>query len=117
MGKSSFHIGDEFNGKGEKVYLKASKHNAFEPPKCQRVKPTPQFTSVVQKAVGAMPSMNSANENNSLLAKATGAVASVGRVAVTKDEKKVEYVVSFKVSKEQLTTGSYLHKSSMKAKQ
>lgn len=117
MGKSSFHIGDEFNGKGEKVYLKASKHNVVEPPKNQKVRLTPQFTNVVQKAAGAMPSMNSANENNSLLAKATGAVASVGRVAVTKDEKKGEYVVSFKVSKEQLTTGSYLHRSSMKAKQ
>lgn len=117
MGKSSFHIGDEFNGKGEKVYLKASNHNVFEPPKRQRKKPTPQFTSVVQKAVGAIPAVNLPSENSSFLAKATGAVASVGRVVVTKDEKKGEYVVSFKVSKEQLTTGSYLHRSSMKAKQ
>lgn len=116
MGKSSFHIGDEFNGKGEKVCLRASKRNVVEPPKKQKVRLTPQFTSVVQKAAGAMPSMNVPSENNSLLAKATGSVASVGRVAVTKDEKTEEYVVSFKVSKEQLTTGSYLHKSSAKTK-
>lgn len=117
MGKSSFHIGDEFNGKGEKVYLKAGNHNVFEPPKRQRAKPTPQFTNVVQKAAGVIPAVNLPSENSSLLAKATGAVASVGRVAVTKDEKKGEYVVSFKVSKEQLTTGSYLHKSGAKAGQ
>lgn len=116
MGKSSFHISDEFNGKGEKVYLSASVHNAVEPPKSQKVRPTPQFTNVVQKAVGAMPSMNSVSENNNLFVKAMGAVVNVGRVAVTKDEKSENYVVSFKVNKKQLTTGAYLHKGSMQGK-
>lgn len=116
MGKSSFHISDEFNGKGEKVYLRASQHNVVDPPKKEKVRLTPQFTSVVQKAVGAMPLTNSVNEKNNLLAKAVGAVATVGRIAVTKDEKSDKYVVSFKVSKEQLTTGAYLHKSSVQGK-
>ncbi len=116
MGKSSFHIGDEFNGKGEKVYLQASKHNVVQPPKKQKVRLAPQFTGMVQKAVGAMPSMNSVNENNNLLANAIGGVAIVGEVAVTKDEKSDKYVVSFKVSKEQLTTGAYLHKGNAQGK-
>ena len=57
--KSSFHMGDEFNGKGEKVYLRATTHKTYQPLSQENVRLTPDFKQCVPKAVGAMPAMGS----------------------------------------------------------
>lgn len=41
--KSSFHMGDEFNGKGEKVYLRATTCKTYEPLSQENVRLTPDF--------------------------------------------------------------------------
>lgn len=112
--KSSFHISDEFNGKGNKVYLRASQFKTYDPSSTKSVKPIRKFTGLVQKAEGAMPIMIVASTKAGPLLSAIGAVASVGRVIVTKDETKGKYKMDFDISKIQLTTGSYLHKSKTK---
>lgn len=113
--KSSFHISDEFNGKGKKIYLRASEFNTYEKlPQGKKVRRTPQFTQMIQKAEGAMPVINVVNGNANLSLKAIGAMACVGKVAVTKDGRDGKCLVNFNVSRVQLTSGGYLHRGSQK---
>ncbi len=60
--KSSFHMGDEFNGKGEKVYLRATTCKTYEPLSQENVRLTPDFKACVPKVLGAVPLMGAGGE-------------------------------------------------------
>ena len=113
--KSSFHMGDEFNGKGEKVYLRATTHKTYQPLSQENVRLTPDFKQCVPKAGGAMPAMGNASAgSSSTLSKAVGALAAAGRIIVQKGSAEGTYQISFSISKMRLTDGSYLHKKKAK---
>ncbi|UMY99485.1 hypothetical protein H8S51_014390 [Roseburia rectibacter] len=110
--KSSFHMGDEFNGNGKKTYLRATQHNTYTPLPQHHVRVTPDFKQNLPKALGAMPLvMNPTSKNAGMSLKAIGSMPGVEQVIITKDKKNGKYQVSFKVRKLQMTTGSYLHSS------
>ena len=113
--KSSFHMGDEFNGKGEKVYLRATTCKTYEPLSQENVRLTPDFKAFVTKVLGAVPFMEAGGDLGSL-AKAAGALAAVGQTIIKKDSETGKYQISFRVSKMRLTNGSYLHQSKKKKK-
>lgn len=110
--KSSFHMGDEFNGSGKKTYLRATQHNTYTPLPQHHVRVTPDFKQNLPKALGAMPLiMNPTSKGASSALKALGSMPGVEQVIITKNKKSGKYQVSFKVRKLQMTTGSYLHSS------
>lgn len=108
-------MGDEFNGKGEKVYLRATTYKTYEPLSQENVRLTPNFKQYVPKALGAVPLMGAAGEgNSSALLKAVGALAAAGLIMVQRGSEEGKYLISFNVSKKRLTNGSYLHQSKQK---
>ena len=110
--KSSFHMGDEFNGSGKKTYLRATQHNTYTPLPQHHVRVTPDFKQNLPKALGAMPLiMNPTSKGASSALKALGSMPGVEQVIITKNKKSGKYEVEFKVKKLQMTTGSYLHSS------
>ena len=110
--KSSFHMGDEFNGSGKKTYLRATQHNTYPPLPQHHVRVTPDFKQNLPKALGAMPLiMNPTSKGASSALKALGSMPGLEKVIITKNKKSGKYQVSFKVRKLQMTTGSYLHSS------
>lgn len=112
--KSSFHMGDEFNGRGKKVYLRATQHNTYAPLSQENVRLTPGFSQYAIRAVGAMLVMNSGGKDVTAALKALGGMPCVGQVLIKKDVKTGKYQTRFIVKKIQLTTGSYLHSSKKK---
>ena len=110
--KSSFHMGDEFNGSGKKTYLRATQHNTYTPLPQHHVRVTPDFKQNLPKALGAMPLiMNPTSKGASSALKALGSMPGVEQVIIKKNKKSGKYQVSFKMKKLQMTTGSYLHSS------
>lgn len=110
--KSSFHMGDEFNGSGKKTYPRATQHNTYAPLPQHHVRVTPDFKQTLPKALGAIPLvMNPTPKGAGASVKAVGSMPGVEQVIITKDKKSGTYQVSFKVRKLQMTTGSYLHSS------
>lgn len=110
--KSSFHMGDEFNGSGKKTYLRATQHNKYKPLSQENVRLTPDYTQCLPKAVGALPLiMNPAQKGATAMLKALGGMPGMTQVIISKDKCTGKYQTSFVVRKIQLTTGSYLHKS------
>lgn len=110
--KSSFHMGDEFNGSGKKTYLRATQHNTYTPLPQHHVRVTPDFKQNLPKALGAMPLiMNPTSKGASSALKALGSMPGVEQVIIKKNKKSGKYEVEFKVKKLQMTTGSYLHSS------
>lgn len=108
--KSSFHMGDEFNGNGKKTYLRATQHNTYAPLPQNNVRLTPNFNMFVPVAIGALPiaTEEEATQEDDV-GKATGSVANVGKVDVKKKTKGRGYDVKFEIGKIQLTDGAYLH--------
>lgn len=113
--KSSFHMGNEFNGKGKKVYLRATQHNTYAPLSQENVRVTPNFAQYTQQAVGAMPVVNSGDKGVGTVMKALGGVPCVSQVIVKKDDKTGKYKAELSVRKNQLTTGSYLYSNKKKS--
>ena len=110
--KSSFHMGDEFNGSGKKTYLRATQHNTYTPLPQHHVRVTPDFKQNLPKALGAVPLiMNPTSKGASSALKALGSMPGVEQVIIKKNKKSGKYEVEFKVKKLQMTTGSYLHSS------
>ena len=112
--KSSFHMGDEFNGSGKKVYLRATQHNTYAPLSQENVRLTPDFSQYTLQAVGAMPVQNAGGKGAVAALKALGSMPCVGQVIIQKDGKTGKYRTKFIVRRIQLTTGSYLHSSKRK---
>lgn len=113
--KSSFHIGNEFNGKGKKVCLRATQHNTYPPLLQENVRVTPDFGQYAQQAVGAMPVMNAGDKSAGIVLKALGGIPSVGQVVVKKDDKTGKYKTELSVRKAYLTSGSYLYSNKKKS--
>ncbi len=113
--KSSFHMGNEFNGKGKKVYLRATQHNTYPPLLKENVRVTPDFGQFAQQAVGAIPVMNSGDKSAGIAMKALGAIPSVGQVIVKKDDKTGKYKTELVLRKTHLTSGSYLYSNKNKS--
>lgn len=109
---SSFHMGDEFNGSGKKVYLRATQHKTYAPLPQHNIRLTPDFRQCIPKVLGAMPLLvNPSSKGAGAALKALGSLPGMGQVIIAKDEKTGKYRMSFAVRKIQLTTGSYLHRS------
>lgn len=53
--KSSFHMGDEFNGNGKKTYLRVTQHNTYTPLPQHNVRLMLDFSKFALAAIGAMP--------------------------------------------------------------
>lgn len=108
--KSSFHMGDEFNGSGKKTYLRATQHNTYAPLLQHNVRLTPDFSRYVPVAIGGIPiSTEEGTTQEDGVGEATGSVANVSKAVVRKKKKGKGYDVKFEVGKIQLTDGSYLH--------
>jgi len=102
-------MGDEFNGRGKKTYLRATQHNTYAPLPQHNVRLTPNFNKFVPVAIGALPiATEEGTTQEDGVGKAAGSVAAVGKVAVKKKTKSKGYNVKFEVGKIQLTDGSYL---------
>lgn len=113
--KSSFHMGGEFNGKGEKVYLKAATYRTYEPLPQDNVQLTPDFRQCVPMALGAIPLTGGAGGGSAgALAKAAGALAAAGQVTVQRGDREGEYLTGFSISRKRLTNGAYLHRNKRK---
>ena len=113
--KSSFHMGDEFNGKGDKVYLRASSYRTYEPLSQENVRLTPDFSQCVPRALGAVPLMGGAGGGGAgAQAKAAGALAAAGQITVRRGSGEGEYLTGFRISRKRLTNGAYLHKNKQK---
>ena len=113
--KSSFHMGDEFNGKGDKVHLRAASYRTYEPLSQENVQLTPDFSQCVPMALGAVPLVVGAGGGSTgTAAKAAGALAAAGQVTVQRGSGEGEYLTSFRISRKRLTNGAYLHQSKQK---
>ena len=107
--KSSFHMGDEFNGSGKKTYLRATQHNTYAPLSQHNVRLTPNFSKYVPVAIGGIPiSTEEGTTQEDGVGEAMGSVANVSEVAVRKKKNGKGYKAKFEVRKIQLTDGSYL---------
>ena len=113
--KSSFNMGDEFNGSGKKVYLRATTYKTYKPLSQENVRLTRDFKQCIPKALGAVPLIGTAGEGSAgALSKAVGALAAAVHITVQKGSEAGKYSASFNVSKKRLTNGSYLHESKQK---
>lgn len=112
--KSSFHMGDEFNGSGKKTYLRAIQHNTYAPLPQHNVRLTPNFNKFASVTIGAVPvglEGAAAGADIAIVAKALGSVASVNQVMVEKEEGTGKYQIYLPIKKIALTTGAYLQNS------
>lgn len=108
--KTSFHMGNEFNGYGEKVYLKASRFGSHPTLSQDNVRLTPNYNKFLTIVLGALPTvMNPVNLEQDVLLKALGAIAGMSRVIVKKNPETGEYTIEIPVKKMNIETGSYLH--------
>lgn len=108
--KSSFHMGDEFNGSGKKTYLRATQHNTYAPLPQHNVRLTPNFNKFVPAVIGALPiGIETALEESDDVIKATGSIASAAQIIIKKDEKTGTFQTFLPIMKIALTTGAYLH--------
>lgn len=107
--KSSFHMGDEFNGSGKKTYLRATQHNTYAPLSQHNVRLTPNFNKFVPVVIGALPiGVETTLEGSDEVIKATGSIANVSQVILEKDEETGNFQMNFSISQRALTTGAYL---------
>lgn len=108
--KSSFHMGDEFNGSGKKTYLRATQHNTYAPLPQHNVRLTPDFSKYAPVAIGGIPiSTEEGTTQEDGVGEATGSVANVSKAMVRKRKNGKGYRVKFEIGKIQLTDGAYLH--------
>lgn len=108
--KSSFHMGDEFNGSGKKTYLRATQHNTYAPLPQHNVRLTPNFSRFIPVAIGGIPiSTEEGTTQEDGVGEALGSVPNVSEVEVRKKKNGKGYRVKFEVGKIQLTDGAYLH--------
>lgn len=113
--RSSFHMGDEFNGNGEKVYLHATEYKNYSPLSQENVRLTPNFEFCMQKMLGAVPMLiNSTNKKEYIVLKALGGIVHIEQVIVKKNMDTGEYFTNYRLKKIRLTNGSYLYKKARK---
>lgn len=107
--KSSFRMENEFNGYGEKTYLKASERKTYVPLPQGEVRLTPDFSELIPKMLGIIPVANDPKSaNNIIIMKSLGGVAIANQVVLKKGGASGEYIPHVQVASRGLTTGSYL---------
>lgn len=95
--KSSYQIGNQFNGNGDTVYVKADTIEV--PPISQKnVQLMPDYSSHVLKAIGGNPNALNPDNVDVSMNKMLGATTSVNYVTLAKSEKDGNYTASIKVA-------------------
>lgn len=108
--KSSFYMGNEFNGFGDTTYLKGTQKRTYVPLSQENVHLTRDFSNLVLKALGCIPLiLNLQALNSNLIVFAIGGMSILNQVVVTKDAATGAYIFKFRVAPNNgLTDGSYL---------
>lgn len=110
MGKkrSSFHMGDEFNGYGQIRYLKGYMPEIHPPMSQENVHLSPDFGDHLLQILGSIPIVINPNGINSVLPTLLGSMASVNQVIIKKNETTGTYIFKFNVVSDQdFTDDSY----------
>lgn len=106
--RSSFHLGDEFNGYGEMRYLKGTEPANHTPVSQENVHLSPDFGEHLLKILGSIPTVINPHGINTTLLTLLGSMASVNQVIVKKNEATGAYIFKFSVISDQdFTDGSY----------
>lgn len=104
--KSSFQMGNQFNGYGDTVYIKADPVTV--PPVSQdNVTLTPDYSQYALYAAGGNPTALGAESTNETTRMMVGAISSLNQVTVTKSSSNSGYSASFSVSSDGFITNSY----------
>lgn len=107
--KSSFHMGNEFNGYGEMTYLKATEHKSYAPLSQKNVRMTPDFSSLLPKMLGIVSVViDSKSLENNIVVKSLGGTAISNQIILKKEKASGEYIAQVQVANLGLMTGSYL---------
>lgn len=95
--RSSFQMGNQFNGCGEAVYLKADLVKV--PPVSQdNVQITPDYSRLALKVIEGSPSQLNSNPVDEIIKAMLGSQTAVNHVALAKNMEDGNYVASFKVA-------------------
>jgi len=107
--KSSFRMGNEFNGYGNVTYLKGTQRKNNVQPLQGNVRLTRDFSRVAPMALGGIPLFINPQSEHANLAAAIGGIAMANRVAVTKNAETGESSFHIHVAPGYgFTNGSYL---------
>lgn len=113
--KSSFHMGNEFNGYGDETYLKGTERRTYAPLSQENVHLTRDFSSLLLKALGGIPLvLNTQSVNLGFMAIALGGIAVLNQVVIMKDAKTGMYTFTiYAVPTNGFTNGAYLQTTIM----
>lgn len=114
-GKSSFHMGNEFNGYGDITYLKGTQRRTYAPLTQENVCLTRDFSSLLLKVLGGIPLvLNAQSANVGLMLTALGGMSIVNQVVVKKDVNTGMYTFNvFSAASNGFTNGAYLQTAIM----
>lgn len=115
MGRnSSFHMGNEFNGNGENVYLHGTKYRMHAPLPAREIRLTPDFSQCVPRALGAVPAaLSPVGQSQCGPEKAVEALAMAVHILVRKDQAAEAWLTDFHVGRNTLTDGSHLYRKQL----
>lgn len=104
--RSSFHMGNEFNGFAEKVYLKGER-NEVTPISQENVRVTPDYSRFALKAIGAMPVVLDPKNMDNTMKKMLGCLPVVNQVVIDRNEADGSYQAGVHISSAGFTANSY----------
>lgn len=109
--KSSFHMENEFNGYGDKIYLKGLQKSAYAPLSQKNVCLTRDFSGLVLNALGGIPViLNTRTATVERLEVAIAGISMLNRVLVIKSKNEKFYSFKIQVASDQeVTDGSYFY--------
>lgn len=106
--KSSFHMGNEFNGYGKVTYVKGNQCNSYPPLSQENVRPTTDFKNCIPMLIGSIPLVIGILPTNPTLSAVLGSMAILNRIIVTRDKATGNQIYDFKVAKMGFTDGASL---------
>ena len=105
--KSSFRMENEVNGYGNTTYVKAKTQGVHPPLSQENVQLTPDFGKFILTVLGANPTVIIPANADPAFLSMLGAMASANQAIINKDQAG-NYNVTFYLSEQSLTNGSYL---------
>lgn len=105
--KSSFRMENEVNGYGNTTYVKAKTQGVHPPLSQENVQLTPDFGKFILTVLGANPTVIIPANADPAFLSMLGAMASANQAIINKDQAG-NYNVTFHLSEQSLTNGSYL---------
>jgi len=105
--RTSFSMGNEFNGYAGATYLKGTDRQSYPLLSQTDVRVLTSLDSLVVMALGAIPVYIDANQADLDMSMAVGAIPQVNMVQVTYDEKTGTTNQTFQVASSGVSTGSY----------